>query len=283
MLIAATVKFIVAPYTPLNAYIALFLQGGLGWLLFSGKISYRASSFLLALITIVISSLQRIIIYTVVFGLTLWDSINLFYDFVLKQLALQNTFLAEINFSWFIILFYVVIHFVAGIIIGLFSAKLPEKIENVQKQQFSLKLKEAQFIDSTRKGKKRKSFLRKPSVMIILSLSIILIALSYSFPGIAKSEGEKIIVMLVRVISVLLIWYLLLLPIVTKFLNKLLKKTELKYKTEIESIILDFSSMKNLVFESWKMSRKSGKVKRFVNFFFYIIVFIIYSGLEDES
>ena len=283
MLIAATVKFIVAPYTPLNAYLALFIQGGLGWALFSEKINYQTAAFSLAVVTLLISSLQRIIIYTLIFGFTLWDSINLFYTFVIKQLYLQNTFFGEINFSWFIVLFYIFLHLAAGILIGVFSARLPQKLNNAHKERFSLKEKSSAEQVQLKQGKKRKSFIRKPSVIVILIISIVMIFLSYVYPEVGKSETEKIAIMLIRFFSILIIWYLLLLPIVTKALKKLLGKTKIKYGNEIEQIISGFPKIKSAVFESWKMTKDDKAVKKIGNFFFYIIAFIIFSDLENDE
>ncbi len=283
MLIAATVKFIVAPYTPINAYFALFIQGGLGSLLFASSVGYKKAAFSLAVITLLISSLQRIIIYTVVFGLTLWDSINLFYDFVIKQLYLQNTFLGELNFSWFIVLFYIFLHLIAGILIGVFSARLPEKLEKVHREQFTIGKENIQLNSQIKKGKKRKSFARKPSVLIILFISIVMIIISYIFPEADKKSGEKILIMLVRFISILIIWYFLFLPIITRFLKKQLGKTKVKYGKEIENIISEFPSIKNIVFKSWKMAKEDKTIRKTGNFFFYIIAFIIFSGIDGEE
>jgi len=283
MLIAATVKFIVAPYTPLNAYLALFIQGGLGWALFSGKINYKTAAFSLAFVTLLISSLQRIIVYTVVFGLTLWDSINLFYDFVVKQLYLQNTFLGEINFSWFIVVFYIFLHLIAGILIGVFSAGLPYKLDKAHRERFILKQKAPNPDGATKRSRKRKSFLRKPSVVLILLISIAMIIISYLYPEVGKSETKKILIMLIRFISILIIWYLLLLPVITKLLKKQLGKTKIKYGKEIENIITGFPEIKNIVFESWKMTKQEKGIKKIGNFFFYIIAFIIFAESENES
>jgi len=280
MLIVASIKFVVAPYTPLNAYVALFIQGGVGFLLFGNRLSYKTAAFSLAFLTLLISSLQRIIVYTVVFGLTLWDSLNLFYDFILAQLNVDKTFLGNINFSWFLVLFYIFLHFIAGILIGLFSAKLPEKLENFRNNNLPKLQKLTLPEKESNKKKKRKSFLRKPSVQIILTVSLLLILLSYTVPGIGKNEAEKIGVMLIRFVAILIIWYLLVLPIVTKYLRRLLNKTKLQYGEEIETIILEFPEFKQLVFNSWELTEGKVSLLRIWDFIFYIFAYIIFF---DES
>ncbi len=282
MLIAASVKFVVAPYTPLNAYVALFIQGGFGFLLFRKGFSYKTAAFSLAIITLLISSLQRIIVYTIVFGFTLWDSLNIFYDFVLVQLNIDKTFLGTVNFSWAIIIFYVFLHLIAGIFIGLFSAKLPEKLETFRNTNLPKLQKKIFPEQETIKKKKRKSFIKKPSVQIILAVSLILIVLSYTVPGIGKNEAEKIGIMLIRVLAILTVWYLLVLPIVTKYLRRLLNKTKLKYGEEIEIIILEFPEFKQLALNSWELTKGNGIATRIKGFFFYIFAYLIFP-IEDKK
>ncbi len=89
--------------------------------------------------------------------------------------------------------------------------------------------------------------------------------------------------MLIRFISILIIWYLLLLPVITKLLKKQLGKTKIKYGKEIENIITGFPEIKNIVFESWKMTKQEKGIKKIGNFFFYIIAFIIFAESENES
>jgi hypothetical protein len=282
MLIAASVKFVVAPYTPLNAYVALFIQGGIGFLLFGSRFSYKTAAFSLAFVTLLISSLQRIIVYTIVFGFTLWDSLNLFYDFILVQLNIEKTFLGNVNFSWFLVIFYVFLHIIAGILIGLFSAKLPEKLKNFRSSDLPKLQKQTLPEAESRKKKKRKSFIKKPSVQIILTVSLVLILLSYTVPGIGKNEAGKIAIMLIRFIAILIIWYLLVLPIVTKYLRKLLNKTKRQYGDEIESIILEFPEFKQLALNSWELTKGKGKMSRIGDFIFFIFAYLIFPAEEEK-
>ena len=77
-LIVLLIKALVSPYTPLTAYFAVTIQGLLGYILFFSNSFFKLSAFLLGLFTLLFSGMQKIIVLTLVFGNTLWKSLNIF-------------------------------------------------------------------------------------------------------------------------------------------------------------------------------------------------------------
>lgn len=74
--IVVLVKFIVSPYSPITAYFAVFVQGFFGFLFFYFNVFYKTASILLSITAVTLSGIQKLIIYTLLFGFTFWKSIN---------------------------------------------------------------------------------------------------------------------------------------------------------------------------------------------------------------
>lgn len=65
---------------------------------------------------------------TVLFGNTLWKSINIFVKNVNNEF-LKLGIHPDTNYSAIIVLSYVGIHLLVGVLIGLYAGKLPQKIK----------------------------------------------------------------------------------------------------------------------------------------------------------
>ena len=107
--IVIIVKGIVSPHTPLAAYIAVGFQGLMGELLLRSKKYLVISSLILGIITLLQSSLQKIVLLTFVFGNVLWESIDIFGNFVINQMSFLPVVSEDINFSYWMISIYILI------------------------------------------------------------------------------------------------------------------------------------------------------------------------------
>jgi len=127
-LIVVLTKALVSPHSPLAAYLAVSLQGVLGYLLFSSRKFYKLSALLLGLLVLFFSGMQKIIILIILFGNTLWESLDIF----IKQVSIE--FLSidhpDINYGYLLIAAYVLLHLIAGLFIGLYAGRLPERIDH---------------------------------------------------------------------------------------------------------------------------------------------------------
>src|SRR5690349_7246116 len=78
-LIVAIFKMMLSPHSPPPAYIAVFFQGLLGELLFWNRRFFTLSCLLLAVLALLESALQRILVLTLIYGNDFWKVIN---DFI---------------------------------------------------------------------------------------------------------------------------------------------------------------------------------------------------------
>ena len=124
-IIVLIVKGLVSPYTPIAAYFSVLLQGILGQLLFINKKHISLSAFVLSLSTMLLFGFQKVIVYTVVFGKTLWQSIDTFTNFIIDQFHIMGQNSQTIHFSMIIISGYIFIHLAFGIFIGIVAGRIP--------------------------------------------------------------------------------------------------------------------------------------------------------------
>ena len=172
------------------------------------------------MITLFFSGVQKIIVLTILFGNTLWKSINIF----IKQVAnefLSLGFQTDIHYGYLLIGLYVFIHLSAGVIIGLYAGSLPVRIS-----LFTPKMQNLNFDESgsdlpkkDKKGKK-KSWLLRPTGIFILLLSSAVLIYTYLNPSYKEITSIEILVMLVRSVLLTLLWYALFAPLVRKALFK---------------------------------------------------------------
>ncbi len=279
-LIVISVKFLASPHTPLTAYFSVLLQGITGYLLFYNKKFFRLSAFALGALTLLFSSLQKIIISTLLFGMTLWESLDLYYKFVVKQLFGASTALSGISFSIVIISVYVGLHLVAGIIIGIISGKLPEWI-NENHVVLQLKLSDDNFnLKDKPKKKKRKFWWQKTSGIFLLFFLVQLVIISYFTPDVEQSFAVRIGLMLLRVTVILFVWLKFVAPFILKLLQRVIKRYSKKYSAEIDSIISLFPNLKKILVSSYKYSAEAKGLKKIKFFFTYLFVILLVMDLD---
>lgn len=273
--IVILIKAIVSPHSPLTAYFAVSLQGLLGFILFYNKKFFKVSAFVLGVLTLIFSGMQKIIVLTVLFGNTLWNSFNVFVQSVIKEFS-EIGFSIELNYSFILIFVYITIHLVIGILTGIYAGKLPDKIKFYSDSLPELNIK---FSDEQLPGKdkkrKNKIWMLRPSGIIIISISIALLFLSF-YSEELKINKIEIIIMIIRAISLTIIWYSLIAPIVKKIFQKLLEKNKSKHSAEINEMINLFPQFRKIVSYCWKESQTFKGRKRIQHFlsrsFYYLLL-----------
>lgn len=270
-LIVMIIKFVVAPYTPLPAYFSVFIEGLLGLFLFNILNLKKSAPVLLGFFTLLFSSFQKIFILTIMFGMTLWESIDIFIGFVLKQFSINSTI--NISFSYLILSIYISIHIVGGILFGIISRKIPNWVEDFSHNiDFNKIIPEKTIIKKD--GKRKKKFwYQKTSGIVFITLASALIIISYTTPTFESTLPIKIITMFIRSIVITTLWFLIISPYAIKFLQKILSKKKSEYTNEVENIVNLLPEMRASVIYSWKESNKKnglGRIKLFLSYIFVI-------------
>jgi hypothetical protein len=273
-LVVILIKALVSPYSPLTAYLAVSLQGVLGFLLFSTKKFYKLSALFLGLTVLFFSGIQKIIVLTILFGNTLWES----FDIFIKQLSVEmfNIDLPEINYGYLIISAYVLLHLIAGLFIGIYAGRLPQRIDYYKGViPTSISSINGEEIPRKEKRKKRSWFLRPTGIFIII-LSIGVIVLSYLSPELEESVTISVLIMIIRSLVITLIWFAVFAPIVKNYFQKFITKRKSEYSKDLEEIISMFPKFKEIVNYCWKLSSDKNGYKRIRYFlsssFYYLLL-----------
>ena len=277
------VKAVVSPHTPVNAYFAVAFQTLTAVFLFRVIKNTALAVFMLALLAMLEAALQKLMILTLVFGQTLWDSLNLFGHFVLRQLFLSGNAIESFNLSLFLILFYTGIHIVAGIYTGLRIPIIALRLQRTIKEAADRPTVYADRFLRERPKKKRKRWQKKITLFLLFAASGTIFIGSYFFTFFEKSQGAAAIIMLIRSIIIMLAWYFLLSPLAMRLLHRYLKKKQNSYSIEIQSILHVFPLLKAVVRQSWIDSSSHHKISRVSRFVEIVVATILTMDFSETN
>jgi hypothetical protein len=274
-LIVLLIKALVSPYTPLAAYLAVTIQGFIGYLLFLPKTGFKISAFVLGVLTLLFSGLQKIVVLTMVFGNTLWKSINIFIKQISKEF-LSGNLSSDIHYGYIIVLIYLTIHIIAGIFIGFYAGLLPSKINRYKNKMPGEILLQNESEFPLKQKKKKKILFLRPMWIGISIVSITILIYSYISPSSLEIGSNEIIVMLIRSVIITVIWFTVVGPIVKKLFQKFLANKKSFYTNEINEIMDLFPQFKKVVSYCWKNSADKIGLKRIRKFlstsFYYLLL-----------
>ena len=281
VLIVLLVKAGVSPYTPPAAYFAVSLQGVIGTALFFSKRFYRISTIVFGIVVLTLSSLQKVILMTLVYGKNLWDSIDQFGVFVTGQLP----FVGEIGrISLWIIGIYAAIHLYAGLTAGLIASRLPAWIEKAEVEVDMCQIKKENIpVVEKKKIRRRRMWIRKPSGILIFILAVAIVILTYVFPHFSESVGIKAVIMIIRSFLIMSVWFFILSPHVLKFYKKFFKEKRGKYSDEVSSAISLLPVFKSIVFHNWKKTKGVFIIRRIKLFLVTTFVCIFKVEIGDRE
>lgn len=281
-LIVIVIKAVVSPYTPLAAFVAVLVQGLLGELLFSSKKFFAFSAVTLAVLASMYSALQKLFMITVLFGTTLWKSIDLFFNYVLKQLSFLG---ADIHFSYYLIIFYLMLHFIFGILFGVIAARIPKVMGSFSDTTLlisreKIKLEESNSLPSAKK-KKKKFWWQRLSGIIVFVFLLSSLFISYFYAGKYAGNASAILITIVRAVGITLLWFFFIGPIALKYFKKLISSSQNKYTIEIESIIETLPYYKKIVRECFVIASSASGLSRVKLFTKLTIINILFFDLYE--
>ncbi len=280
-IIVIIVKAVFSPHTPVIAYSSVLLQGLLGYSLFS-LIKYKpAASILLGFFSLLFSALQKLIITTLVFGTEFWKSIDIFADYVFSQLKMFNN-TDSISVSIILISFYTIMHILAGLTAGIYAIKIPGLISGDKAEKLKLEYETSnseEFINTSRVDEKR-IWWRKPSRILLLGFLIGILLLTYFFPKAGENHAYEILIMLIRGVVIISLWFLIVSSTLKKHLRKALSQYQFKYTEEIERIASLFPAFRKVMNYCWNKSASAGGLKRIRIFLVESVLLMLISDLK---
>jgi hypothetical protein len=266
-IIVAIIKFLISPHTPVTAGIAVFTQGIFGELFFFSKKIKKILVPAFSMFVLFITAVQKIIIVTVLFGENLWLTLDEFAN------PLLNKFLSvdRIEFSHLIVISYITIHVLAGLIIGIFILNFMKRLASTTIPHL-LDLNFPGDDDFTSEmPSNKKHWLQKPSGILSVVFFLAVLGFSFFVPEYINTEFSGIVLMILRALIIILLWYFLISPLLRALISKLVTKQRAKYLVEINNILQIFPQMKQVVKFAWKKSANYKGLKRIEQFIFNLL------------
>ncbi len=286
--IATIVKAIISPYSTLPAYIAVFTQTLLGELLFLKRDFMRLSGIILGIITSVLSSVQRIIVLTILFGNEFWATLNSFAAYIYSEFSGGNVIPSGFIFSNWLIGIYVIIHAITGFAVGYLVSGYARKVrknDNVREELLTgfneeyIKSKE----DVSVNIKKRKKRYPKISKIIIFLFLISVLIISYVLKDPQDKpffDSKSVWIMLLRSVTIMILWIKVIGPFLNSLIKSRLQKSRNKYSEEVHYTLNMLPSIRHLFSYVWKTSGGKG-FRKLSNFASVFLPALLYLKAED--
>lgn len=265
------IKMAVSPHSPAPAYFAVWFQGIFGWLVFSAFRFNRVSLAFFAVIALMESALQKVLVLTIYFGMSIWDSINLFTDFVVKQFGFHG----NIEMSKWLIGTYLFLYLLGALFFSYITIRVISKFS----MDFSgLNAAFHNFHDAQKTITKKKKLIGKRTWLGIILLFILSIVVFIN----PLAGWQQAIYIFLRTIAVVLVWYTLVAPMMKRVFEYFLNKKKKKFALEVSGIIDSFPLLKSIARFAW---HEYQPIKGITNFeqFLSAIIYLSLSIDDHES
>ncbi len=263
-IIVAIFKMMLSPYSPPTAYVAVFFQGILGQLLIR-KNKFAITCLLFAIICLLESALQRILIMTVIYGNDFWVVLNNFFNKLF-----QNSIHA--NYLKLVAVIYTCIHLLVGFLIGVQIGKMPNKITTWQHNDILLANTAMPAVTEKKKNN------HYPILLFVIWLFfILLLLLKYINPSIVFVEESVVLKILIRSVIIVISWKLFLSPFLQKKLQQWLLYKKNMWSKDVEAIVELLPWAKTNIIYSWKAVKNIFFFSKITYFFKQLMANVIYS------
>ena len=190
----------------------------------------------------------------------------------------------RLNFSLIIIGIYTVLHLTGGIFAGIAGGKAPYIL--TKQDQFRVNTEISTISTSSltsKQGKRHTKWWEKKSGLIFITLASALVIYSYLNPELGSGVASDILVMLLRSVAVMIIWFSFISPVLVKVIKRIFSGTQIKYAVEINNIINMFPRLKNIIDYCWKHSGEYKGMKKVKSFFSTVIILWLTADFRDKN
>lgn len=268
-LIVLIVKAMVSPHTPPTAYLAVSFQGLLGFGLFSLLRINLVSILFLAVISMLESALQKLLVLALFAGKSFLNAAQSFTDTITRQFGV-----ASINGVNWTIGIYLSIYVAGGLLMTWLSWKTIRDIFS-EDNRIIIDVDVAPVPDKPEKKSKIVKIWAGIAILAFLSLILFFI------PQGDKGGWLPVLKALTWTLTVIIAWYGLVNPLLTRAIQRLLKKNESRYSEKVNQIVAFFPELKHFAYCAWQQSRQFRGWKR-IPFFCRAMVQWSLTGLSNN-
>lgn len=271
LVIVLLVKLSVSPHSPITAYVAVSFQALLGIGLFSLLSVNRFTIVLLGMLTFLESSLQKLLVLTIIYGQSLWEALDIYTQWISSKISFISLKISASH----LIMAYVSFYLIAGIVFGLFIIRTMRLMQSVEISKLNkIKLKDKNVIS-------RRSYRSKTKLFFFWSLTLIIILIPLLVFRKNTGGWETGIYLISRSFLIIGIWYIIIGPFLMKGLNKLLSNRKSKYTLEIEKTLKLLPYLDRIIGYAWQDCHSYKGLNRIQHFIAKSIVFSVYFNSSE--
>lgn len=250
-IVVAIFKMMLSPHAPPTAYVAVFFQGLMGELLFWNRRFYKLSCLLLAVLALLESGFQRILMLTIIYGDDMWTAINEFFGRLTKQKL-------NANYSLLIGSAYVFLHLVVGVVVGWIAGVLPRRVQQWTSEENNHLFINAEAVTSYQVRSRKKKNLRRGLFLAWLILIMLYVQSELKLGGSPILSPHLSLRILIRSAIIVLTWYFIVSPLLKRLLHYWLQKRKARSQADVQKVLQLLPSTMQLVAQSWKASDFDG-------------------------
>ena len=271
-LLVMLVKFAASPQSPPQAYVAVGFQGLAGAILYRLILNFTIASVLFGVIAMLESAVQKLIFMTLIYGRSLWEALDKFFDAIVKDFSLSASF----SFSYWIISAYVGIYLLWGLLLGTWIARLPRKID-AHALGISDQFREFQNTGGDQPPAKGK---RHKNKVIPILLMLFFIAGVFLLQG-RMGKAEYVIL---RTVAALLLIFGIINPLVRRAMQAWLDRSTSKHKESLQSVLDLQPELGSFIRPAYRMAAlKHSGLKRYSAFLFILIAATLHPIHESSQ
>jgi len=272
-IIVMMVKAAVSPNSPLPAYLAVLFQGVTAAVLFSTVRSHKLACIILGMLSMAESSLQKIIVLTIIFGKNFWEAINNLIKEIANTFSLNNAH----DYTLYIIVVYVGFYVVWGAIVGVFAGGVPSRILNLKpiilKRYSILRSEELKIFPITNKRSWGRHALFYTGILLFIIAVFI-------FSG---ADNKMVASIILRSVASFLVLILIARPLLTFLFKRWLVKRSHAEQERLQEVLRILPVLKKLLTDAFAMSKsENGFFKRLKNFVTNVIILTLYAEVENR-
>ncbi len=262
MIIVMLMKFSLSPHSPFPAYLAVLFQGISGEFLLRGRRFFLLKCLFFGLIGMMESALQRLLVLIFLSGTEIWEALDMWISKVSSGLGPEK-------FSHWLALAYLLVHALAGLVLGI----LGHKLASSKLSDFPHFEMDGAAIELPKKPRRKNvGFAGHLISLLALAAWLLLESGIFQLPG----KAFFIVPLLLRMVWLYGILVYLLIPLLDGFFRKFLAAKAQHYAGTLEEIRKLLPEMLSLLIQSRDFSRQNRL--GFIGFLRLLIFNILYTN-----
>lgn len=273
-IIVAIFKLMLSSHAPPTAYVAVFFQGATGQLLLKRGNFFKPAAVLFAALALVESSLQRLLILIILYGNKFWTAVNKYLQKLTGSKEVEP-------YTFWLAGGYIFIHLVIGLLVGWYAARLAKRSGNWSNMPEDYIIAADASPEILHAKKKKKSKVKWLFVVAWLLLAGMFLH-AYFYPAKALLPKQEVLRILLRSLLIVLSWYLLVMPLLTRFIKSQLEKQQEKRSADVKAVFSILPHTKHLFIKSWDIaSTEQLSLPRLALFFKILLLNVLYQKNES--